>query len=137
MLEVPFVLLSENFDARLPIYEQIVDRFCRALVCGRLTPGQRIYSIRELALELGVNTNTAARAYQEMERAGLIYSKRGTGYFIVEDNTVVNTVRDDMVKQAVQGFVREMRALGFGDAAILDELQRQLEGGNGDEPARS
>ena len=118
-----------HFDERLPIYEQIVQRFHRGLVNGELFPAQRIPSIRDLALELGVNTNTVQRAYQEMERSELIYSKRGTGYFIVEDEGVVQEIKNDMVKKAVAGFLAEMYSLGFEDAAILDELKKQMKGG--------
>ena len=118
-----------RFDERLPIYEQIVQRFCRGLVSGELKPAQRVPSIRDLALELGVNTNTVQRAYQEMERSELIYSKRGTGYFIVEDEGIVRGIRSEMVARAVAGFLEEMYSLGFEDAAILEELQKQMKGG--------
>ena len=120
-----------HFDERLPIYEQIVQRFHRGLVNGELHPAQRIPSIRDLALELGVNTNTVQRAYQEMERGELIYSKRGTGYFIVEDEGVVREIRNEMVSKAVAGFLDEMYSLGFEDTAILDELKKQMKGGKG------
>jgi len=121
----------ERFEQHFPIYEQIVQRFRRGLVSGVLLPAQRVPSIRELALELGVNTNTVQRAYQEMERSELIYSKRGTGYFIVEDEGIVEKIRSEMVTRAVAGFLREMYSLGFEDAEILEELQKQMKGGTG------
>ena len=124
-----------RFDDHLPIYEQIVQRFCHGLVSGELQPTQRLPSIRDLALELGVNTNTVQRAYQEMERSELIYSKRGTGYFIVEDESVVGKIRSEMVARAVASFLGEMYSLGFEDAAILEELQQQMKGGTGKDGA--
>ena len=117
-----------QFDARLPIYEQIVQRFRRSLVSGELHAAQRIPSIRDLALELGVNTNTIQRAYQEMERGGLIYSKRGMGFFIVEDGLVVEAVKREMVGQAVAGFLAEMRSLGFDYTKTLDALKNHMKG---------
>ena len=120
-----------HFDERLPIYEQIVQRFHRGLVNGELRPAQRIPSIRDLALELGVNTNTVQRAYQEMERGELIYSRRGTGYFIVEDEGVVQEIKNEMVSKATAGFLGEMYSLGFDNTAILDELKKQMKGGAG------
>jgi len=126
---LPSNIWQARFEQHLPIYEQIVQRFCRGLVSGELFPAQRIPSIRDLALELGVNTNTVQRAYQEMERSELIYSKRGTGYFIVEDEGVVRKIRGEMVTRAVDGFLREMYSLGFENAAILEELQKQMKGG--------
>jgi len=111
-----------QFDERSPIYEQIVHQFCRSLVKGKLEPSQRVPSIRDLAMELKVNTNTVQRAYQEMERKALIYSKRGTGYFVTEGKDMVNEIKTDMVREAVSQFVEEMHSLGFGDDQIKTEL---------------
>lgn len=120
-----------QFDERSPIYEQIVLQFCRSLIKGNLTPSQRIPSIRDLAMELKVNTNTVQRAYQEMERKQLIYSKRGTGYFIAEGKEMVNEMKIEMVKEAVSIFVEEMRSLGFTDNLIKDKLDSYInEGGH-------
>ena len=117
-----------QFDARLPIYEQIVQRFRRSLVSGEMCAAQRIPSIRDLALELGVNTNTIQRAYQEMERGGLIYSKRGMGFFIVEDGVVIEAVKREMVDQTMAGFLAEMRSLGFDDTDTLEALKNHMKG---------
>jgi len=112
-----------QFDERSPIYEQIVMHFCRALIKGELQPSQRIPSIRELAMQLQVNTNTVQRAYQEMERRQLIFSKRGTGYFITEGENMVQEIKTEMVKDVVSRFLEEMRALGFKDSQIKGEIE--------------
>jgi len=118
-----------NFDERSPIYEQIVMQFCRALIKGELVPSQRIPSIRELAIQLQVNTNTVQRAYQEMERRQLIFSKRGTGYFIMEGENMVQEIKVEMVKDVVLRFMEEMRSLGFTDKEIKSELENFTERG--------
>ena len=117
-----------HFDERSPIYEQIVTQFCRGLIRGELTPSQRIPSIRELAMQLKVNTNTVQRAYQEMERRQLIFSKRGTGYFIAEGENMVKEIKTEMVKDTVERFIEEMRALGFKDSQIKTEILNYMEG---------
>ena len=117
-----------EFDERAPIYQQIIDRFCRSLVRGELAPGERILSIRELAMDLQVNTNTVQRAYQEMERKNMIFSKRGTGYFIVNDPSLPERMKQIMVRETTSRFVSEMNALGFTDEQILSELKAQLQG---------
>lgn len=114
------------FNERSPIYEQIVQHFCRSLVKGELQPAQRIPSIRDLALELKVNTNTVQRAYQEMERRELIYSRRGTGYFIAEGEDMIEAIKKDMVQDAALRFLEEMRSLGFGDAEIKESLTHYI-----------
>ena len=118
-----------EFDERSPIYLQIIDQFCRSLVKGDLMPGDRIPSIRDLALTLKVNTNTIQRAYQEMERKQLIFSQRGTGYFVMKDEKMIQTVKNEMVQNATARFLEEMRALGYEDKQILNELEQQMKGG--------
>jgi len=112
---------QNNFNERAPIYEQIVTQFCRGLIKGELSPSDRIPSIRELALQLQVNTNTVQRAYQEMERRQLIFSRRGTGYFIAEDTNMVSEIKTEMLKDVVTRFLDEMRALGYQDIQIISE----------------
>ena len=118
-----------HFDERSPIYEQIVTQFCRGLIRGELKPSQRIPSIRELAMQLKVNTNTVQRAYQEMERRQLIYSKRGTGYFIAEGEDMIHEIKSEMVSDTVRRFIEEMRAFGFDDSQIKGEIENYVEGG--------
>ena len=123
------VTITPNFDERAPIYEQIVAKFCRSLIKGELQPSDRIPSIREVAMQLQVNTNTVQRAYQEMERRQLIYSKRGTGYFISEGDNMVQEIKNEMVKEAVERFLQELRALGFSDKEIGETITAEIEKG--------
>lgn len=116
-----------DFDERHPIYQQIISHFNRSLVKAEVVPGQRLPSIRDMAVLLKVNTNTIQRAYQEMERDGLIYSQRGTGYFVVNNGSIVEDVKVRMVRETAQRFLKEMRALGFDDKKIVDELSQILD----------
>jgi len=111
------------FDDRSPIYRQIILQFSRAFVRGDISPGERILSIREMSAILKVNTNTMQRVYQEMERDGLINSKRGTGYFFTEEVKMIEKTRCDLALDSQRRFVEEMRALGRKDREILDELE--------------
>ena len=122
-----------GFDDRMPIYRQISLLFCRAFVRGDLTPGQRIPSIREMSEYLKVNSNTVQRAFQEMERDGLISSKRGTGYFITEDIILKEKTRQNLAYVSIGRFIEEMRALGSSDREIMDELKSYLKGGQDNE----
>jgi GntR family transcriptional regulator len=117
-----------EFDGHAPIYLQIIGNFSRALVRGDVKPGERIPSIRDMAVALKVNPNTVARAYQEMERERTIYSQRGTGYFIMNEEGIVERVRDATVREAVGRFLGEMRALGYGDGAIRARLDAAMRG---------
>ena len=119
---------SLAFDDRMPIYRQIILQFSRAFVRGDIQPGDRIPSIRELSAYLKVNTNTIQRVYQEMERDGLINSKRGTGYFFTEDTNMTNNTRRNLAYDSLRRFVEEMRALGCADREILEELTTFMRG---------
>ena len=71
-----------EFDSNKPIFLQIADSFHEKILSGELNPGDRIMSVRELGGELGVNPNTVMRSYEKMTASGIIYNKRGIGYFI-------------------------------------------------------
>jgi DNA-binding transcriptional regulator YhcF (GntR family) len=117
---------QNSFDGQSPIYRQIVSRFARSVARGELTPGDRVPSIRDAAVALKVNTNTVQRAYQEMERSQMIFSQRGTGYFLMRDEEIVHRIRAEMVRECTGRFLEEMRTLGFGDAQILDTLREAV-----------
>ena len=62
-----------------PIYTQLTQRLTQAIVAGEFRPGERLPSVRELAVEAGVNPNTVQRALSELERDGLVFSQRTAG----------------------------------------------------------
>ena len=70
-------MIQVDVRSRVPIYEQIVNSFKEMTVSGVLLPDEKIPSVRELAKEMTINPNTIQKAYQELERQGIIYMKRG------------------------------------------------------------
>ena len=106
-----WVRLDEK-DAR-PLYVQIMDEIRRALVRGTLQPEDALPSVRELAVELVVNPRTVSQAYQELEREGVVYVRRGQGTFVAPD---------------AQPDRQERRALALGVArrALLDARRNGL-----------
>lgn len=124
----PWENWSTEFHDKAPIYSQIITLFSRSFARGEIQTGERIPSIRDMALQLKVNANTMQRVYQEMERSGLITSKRGTGYFFTEDNTMVEKVNNGMARESVGRFLEEMHALGFSNEQILSEISKLMKG---------
>ena len=118
-----------TFDDRMPIYRQIILKFTQEFVRGDIQPGERVPSIREISALLKVNTNTMQRVYQEMERDGLINSKRGTGYFFTEDLKMTEKMRRELAVGSISRFVDEMRAIGCANTEIIKELKLFFEGG--------
>ncbi len=118
---------ADNLDDRQPIYLQIIDRFKASVIKGEMPPGHRAPSIRDVASAMRVNPNTVHRAYQEMEREGIIYSQRGMGYFVSEDGTKMEDFKRNMAKAAVGRFLEDMRAIGFQDDEVVAIIEAELE----------
>ncbi|MGE5674544.1 MAG: GntR family transcriptional regulator [Mycobacterium leprae] len=116
-----------SFDATLPIYQQIIDEFKRALARGELRPGDKLPSQRDLAQVSKVNPNTVQRAYREMEAMGMVESSRGMGTFICSDTGLLTTIRTEMAEEAVRRFVQEMMGLGLRSEEILALTESTLQ----------
>ena len=75
-----------NFNTDKPIYLQIVDVICDRILSGELKGGDRIPSVREYGADIGVNPNTMMRSYEKLTADGIIFNKRGIGYFVADEN---------------------------------------------------
>lgn len=80
-------MLTLDFQSRMPIYEQIFKNIIRLAAVGVMGPNEQLPTVRALAQELGVNPNTVQKAYQMLERDGVIYSVTGRGSFISPDHS--------------------------------------------------
>lgn len=117
-----------NPASGVPIYLQIVQQIRYAVSSGMLKPGAQLPSVRELSVKLRVNPNTIAKAYGELEHAGLIETRRGMGTFVAAEppeidgkraRKIVATEMNQVVVTAVQ--------LGMGDEEIRDVLEEKLD----------
>jgi GntR family transcriptional regulator len=120
-------LKKPNFDPNLPIYLQIMNFVKKLIVRGILKPGDKIPSVRDMALFLGVNPNTVQKAYEELEREGTIFTKRGQGNFVNEDENTVERIKETMVKELVERYRKELEELGISKKEIFDLLKEMLE----------
>ena len=110
-----------EFDSNKPIYLQIVDSICEKILTGELAPGDRILSVREYGIEIGVAPNTVARSYEKMTDDGIIYTKRGLGYFVCDEARarVLEKERKDFMDNEVPRFLKRMNLLGIDKKDIL------------------
>lgn len=74
-----------EFDSNKPIFLQIADNFCERILSGDIQQEERIPSVREWGAQIGVNPNTVARSYDELSSEGIIYQKRGIGFFVTSN----------------------------------------------------
>ena len=95
--------MSWVLDSGRPIYLQIVERLELSIVSGQFKPGDKVPSVRELAVEAGVNPNTMQKAMVELERQGLVHSERTSGRFITEDEAMITQVREELGKETDTG----------------------------------
>lgn len=110
-----------EFDNNRPIYLQICDAICERILSGELTGESRIPSVREYGAEIEVNPNTVMRSYEKLTTDGLIYNKRGIGYFICPDakERVLAAQRKEFMENDVPEFLRRMKLLGIDPESIL------------------
>lgn len=111
----------------LPIYAQLEKGIRLAIATGRLNLGDQLPTVRQLAVDLRVNANTIAKVYAELERAGVLESRRGVGTFIraVPDPQVANDTRQRQLVLLTDRFLIETAELGFTLPEVLAHLQNR------------
>ena len=109
-----------NFNNEKAIYLQMADRLCDEIVAGQYHDDERIPSVREYAVLLQVNINTAMKAYDQLARDEIIYNKRGIGYFVKAGarQKIMAARRTEFMQQQLPELFRNMRLLGIGIADI-------------------
>ena len=109
----------------MPIYAQLEQTIRFAIVTGKLRAGERLPTVRQLAVELSVNANTVAKVYAELERAGVLETKRGIGTFVSENHAkaIRRTDQHKRLKDLTERFVTEAAAHGFSIDDLIDQLQ--------------
>ena len=115
-----------NLDTEAgPIYAQIVRGVERMLANGKMKPGDKLPSARELAAELKVNPNTVMHAFSQLEMAGISETRRGLGTFVREDVNV-EAMKLRLLREAAERFLSEVQSIGLNgkDARkALEEVQ--------------
>ncbi len=111
-----------------PIYLQIVNQVKYHVASEQLTPNEEMPPIRVLAEQLIINPNTVARAYLELERAGIVVRKRGSGTFVAESPpSVSKRQREKILSERVDGLLTEAKQLGVETDELLELLRCRQE----------
>ena len=111
----------------IPIYLQIEQYLYRQIALGKMKAGEKIPSVRKLALELTVNVNTVQRALQEMNTQGILYTKRGEGNFVTEDTELLSKTKQSLINNELDEFVQNMEKLGVKQDELVSTLTDYLE----------
>jgi DNA-binding transcriptional regulator YhcF (GntR family) len=116
-----------TFNAETPIYLQLMDEIKGQIAAGKLGPGEKIASIRELAAFYAVNPNTVQRALLELEREGLLSTKRASGKTVTEDTVMIHDLREHLAAARLETCLAALEALGYGPeerAGLFERAQR-------------
>lgn len=112
-----------EFNDNEPIYLQIIELIRRAIAIGELMPGDKLPSVREMSSALGVNPNTLQRAYGELERLGITYTRRGMGSFVSEGQNEPDKMQEQMGIEISEKYLKDMNAIGIDKAKALKILE--------------
>ena len=116
-----------NFKNGIPIYSQIVDEMTMRIASGIYEPGEKLPSVRDLAMDAGVNPNTMQRALAELERRGLVYSERTSGRFVTKEEAVLKSLHEELAKKYFQELAEKLRKIGMSAEEIHEAVRRWIE----------
>lgn len=116
-----------QFDNSSPVYLQIASQIEAFILSGSLQKGDRLPSVRELALTTKTNPNTVSKALAELERKGLIETRRTSGKFVCASLQAMETLRGHQARQLCRQFLASMKALGCSKEVILRMLESEEE----------
>ena len=116
-----------NFKSGIPIYSQIVDEMTMRIASGIYEPGEKLSSVRDLAMDAGVNPNTMQRALAELERRGLVYSERTSGRFVTKEEAVLKSLHEELAKRYFQELAEKLRKIGMSGEEIHEAVRKWVE----------
>ncbi|MDD4045507.1 MAG: GntR family transcriptional regulator [Sedimentibacter sp.] len=114
-----------DFNNNIPIYLQVIERIKQDIVSGKLKPGDKMPSSREYSNELGINFNTVARVYKELEMEEIVFTKRGLGTFITESDKQIESLRYTMAKNQITTFIEGMKQLGYTKEDMIRFIEKE------------
>lgn len=104
-------MIQLDLQSRMPIYQQMVQRISELVALGAYAPDEQLPSVRSVARELGVNPNTVQKAYQELERQGVLYSVSGRGSFVTPGNGANTQLREQTLTR-LRAAIEETKRMG-------------------------
>ena len=116
-----------EFQSNTPIYLQLIDMIKLQIISGQLQPGEKLPSVRDLAMQYGVNPNTMQKALSELEWEKLVYTVRTTGRYVTEDADLIQKLRKELADMRIGEFFTELHKLGYSKAEIRRLLESYME----------
>ena len=117
-------MIELNYRDPRPIYEQVRSSFLNLIASGALAPGEKLPSVRELAVKLAINPNTIQRAYRELDAAGVTCTIPGKGSFVAEGGDALRAKKEELLR-VFDGAAAELMALGVGAAELAGRIREE------------
>ena len=116
-----------NFKATVPIYWQIVEMMKQRLLSGEWKPGDKVPTVREIALEVGVNPNTVQKAVSYLENEGFLHAQRTSGRYVTTEEAAIEKARLQWIAERIEDLMVSLRNIGCQDKEIHALLIQHLE----------
>ena len=113
-----------NLDNNIPIYIQLVEQLKIYIISGKIKCGERLPSVRELALQTKVNPNTMQKALVELEEMGLVYTERTNGKYITSNQNLIDKYKTEYAEELCKKYLYNMQNLGFDYKESLEYLNK-------------
>jgi len=112
-----------EFDNNIPIYIQLVEQLKIYIISGKINPGDRLPSVRELALQTKVNPNTMQKALVELEELKLVYTERTNGKFVTNDKKLIDKYKCEYANELSNKYFSSMKSIGFDKNESINYLK--------------
>ena len=116
-------MISIDYQSKLPLYEQIAQKFQTLILKGALPPDAQMPSVRTMAVELCINPNTIQKAYSLLEQQGYIYPVKGRGNFVSDSSALVRQEKKSLLED-VRQLIQEGKELGVRQTEFIQVIDR-------------
>lgn len=121
------MLLAIDYKSGVPLYVQIKEELKSLIVKGVYPPGAQLPTVRQLAVELRINSNTVARAYSEMERDGIISTQQGRGTFVCGlPESLEADAKEEQLEVLLERLLSDAYSLGFQAQDVFERLKQKI-----------
>lgn len=112
-----------SLDKIKPLCPQICEQVCLMVALNEIDAGGKMYSVRETAVLAGVNPNTVQKAFEQLEKDGILYSKRGSGWFVCEDTSAAKMIIKKLITDKTKDYFDALHSLGMSDEEIKNHVK--------------
>ncbi len=112
-----------RLDKKRPICPQICEKLCVCIASGEIGAGERLMSVRDVALHAGVTPNTVQKSFEQLEQQGVIFSKRGSGWFVSENIGIAKDVLQSLIRSKTINYLNDMQSLGLDKKEIIEIIK--------------